>query len=156
MPSVECSNIQMWYRQIAPVASGMRLNRTERVANTCLFVVLLCLFIVVVWGIVPSLWFASLPVLWCYVSNGVWPWWAPSCPSSLVERLPSQGNPSSQGGGRRSAWRGWLLDKLKSSPDPPASSLSWAPLPDAKHRRQSKCVTKHMHVHRKVINTNVF
>lgn len=71
-------------------------------------------------------------------SNEVWPWSAPNCLSSLEECPPSQGTPSSKGGGRILAWRARPMDKLQSSPDPLASFLSWAPLPLTPHRVQRK------------------
>lgn len=71
-------------------------------------------------------------------SNEVWPWLAPNCLSSLEECPPSQGTPSSKGGGRILAWRSRPMDKLQSSPDPLASFLSWAPLPLTPHRVQRK------------------
>lgn len=71
-------------------------------------------------------------------SNEVWPWLAPNCLSSLEECPPSQGTPSSKGGGLILAWRARPMDKLQSSPDPLASFLSWAPLPLTPHRVQRK------------------
>ncbi len=81
-------------------------------------------------------------MLWSHVSNEVWPWSTPSCPSSLEERLPSQGSPSSQVRARSSVWRGSLLDKLQSSPDPLASFLSWVALPDTKEGNASFFIRK--------------